>query len=244
MFARKSNSAAADASESFGWNSPKTFNCCRRCGGRSGPTRTRPARRTSGRPQTRSMSSVFIPRSRSSAYSVAEVLADGADKPDVREEARRQRKCTAEPPSIRSRSPNGVFTGVEGNRSDHDQAHRAGQGSQNLRLVGHRADKGPMTAMYVVRAPLLVLLDPVGRARLQRARVARNKVDEAWSGIDVQLKRRHDLVPNLVETSGLRRPRARDARPGDRGAGRGGGCRGAARRSSGRGEPHNGARRR
>ncbi|MDX6378377.1 MAG: LemA protein [Gaiellaceae bacterium] len=29
---------------------------------------------------------------------------------------------------------------------------------------------------------------------------ARNKVDEAWSGIDVQLKRRHDLIPNLVET--------------------------------------------
>ena len=29
---------------------------------------------------------------------------------------------------------------------------------------------------------------------------ARNKVDEAWSGIDVQLKRRHDLVPNLVES--------------------------------------------
>jgi LemA protein len=28
----------------------------------------------------------------------------------------------------------------------------------------------------------------------------RNRVDEAWSGIDVQLKRRHDLVPNLVET--------------------------------------------
>ncbi|MDP2653036.1 MAG: LemA family protein [Candidatus Omnitrophota bacterium] len=25
-------------------------------------------------------------------------------------------------------------------------------------------------------------------------------VKEAWSGIDVQLKRRHDLVPNLVET--------------------------------------------
>jgi LemA protein len=29
---------------------------------------------------------------------------------------------------------------------------------------------------------------------------ARNQVDEAWSGIDVQLKRRHDIVPNLVET--------------------------------------------
>jgi LemA protein len=29
---------------------------------------------------------------------------------------------------------------------------------------------------------------------------SRNRVNEAWSGIDVQLKRRHDLVPNLVET--------------------------------------------
>ena len=27
---------------------------------------------------------------------------------------------------------------------------------------------------------------------------AKNSVDEAWSGIDVQLKRRHDLIPNLV----------------------------------------------
>jgi LemA protein len=28
----------------------------------------------------------------------------------------------------------------------------------------------------------------------------KNRVDEAWSDIDVQLKRRHDLIPNLVET--------------------------------------------
>lgn len=28
----------------------------------------------------------------------------------------------------------------------------------------------------------------------------RNRVDEAWSGVDVQLARRHDLVPNLVAT--------------------------------------------
>jgi LemA protein len=29
---------------------------------------------------------------------------------------------------------------------------------------------------------------------------SRNRVDESWSGIDVQLKRRHDLIPNLVES--------------------------------------------
>ena len=29
----------------------------------------------------------------------------------------------------------------------------------------------------------------------------RNSVDNGWSQIDVQLKRRHDLIPNLVETA-------------------------------------------
>lgn len=29
---------------------------------------------------------------------------------------------------------------------------------------------------------------------------SRNRVDEAWSDIDVQLKRRYDLIPNLVST--------------------------------------------
>ena len=28
----------------------------------------------------------------------------------------------------------------------------------------------------------------------------RNRIDAAWAQIDVQLKRRHDLIPNLVET--------------------------------------------
>src|SRR5579862_4301604 len=28
----------------------------------------------------------------------------------------------------------------------------------------------------------------------------RNQVENAWKQIDVQLKRRHDLIPNLVET--------------------------------------------
>ena len=29
---------------------------------------------------------------------------------------------------------------------------------------------------------------------------ARNEVKNAWSSIDVQLKRRHDLIPNLIES--------------------------------------------
>lgn len=29
----------------------------------------------------------------------------------------------------------------------------------------------------------------------------RNQTDNAWSQIDVQLKRRHDLIPNLIETA-------------------------------------------
>ena len=28
----------------------------------------------------------------------------------------------------------------------------------------------------------------------------KNRVKEAWADIDVQLKRRHDLIPNLIET--------------------------------------------
>ena len=56
-----------------------------------------------------------------------------------------------------------------------------------------------MTAVYVVLAvlALVALWTVLAYNALVKSR---NKVDEAWSGIDVQLKRRHDLVPNLVET--------------------------------------------
>lgn len=33
-----------------------------------------------------------------------------------------------------------------------------------------------------------------------RMRTSSNRVDNAWSGVDVELRRRYDLVPNLVET--------------------------------------------
>jgi LemA protein len=56
-----------------------------------------------------------------------------------------------------------------------------------------------MTAMYVVLAAL-ALLALWSVLAYNSLVVSRNKVDESWSGIEVQLKRRHDLVPNLVET--------------------------------------------
>ena len=37
-------------------------------------------------------------------------------------------------------------------------------------------------------------------AMYNRLVTLRQRVKEAWSDIDVQLKRRHDLIPNLVET--------------------------------------------
>jgi len=37
-------------------------------------------------------------------------------------------------------------------------------------------------------------------ALYNRLIVLRNRVENAWAQIDVQLKRRYDLIPNLVET--------------------------------------------
>lgn len=54
-----------------------------------------------------------------------------------------------------------------------------------------------MTVLYVVLG--LLALTALAVVLIHNGLVAaRNRVDEAWSGIDVQLRRRHDLVPNLV----------------------------------------------
>jgi len=47
---------------------------------------------------------------------------------------------------------------------------------------------------------LLVIVGLMVVALYNRLVVLRNRVDNAWSQIDVQLKRRYDLIPNLVET--------------------------------------------
>jgi LemA protein len=57
-----------------------------------------------------------------------------------------------------------------------------------------------MTVVIIVIVAL-VLIGGLSWILIRNSMVgSRNRVDEAWSGIDVQLKRRHDLVPNLVET--------------------------------------------
>jgi LemA protein len=49
----------------------------------------------------------------------------------------------------------------------------------------------------VVAAPLILFVIAVYNSLVG----LRNQVDNAWSQIDVQLKRRHDLIPNIVETA-------------------------------------------
>lgn len=48
-------------------------------------------------------------------------------------------------------------------------------------------------------ATVIILIVGAGVLIFNRLVKTRNLVDEAWSGVDVQLKRRHDLIPNLVE---------------------------------------------
>ncbi|HEY0472365.1 MAG TPA: LemA family protein [Kribbella sp.] len=56
---------------------------------------------------------------------------------------------------------------------------------------------GIVVAVVLVVLALLVIFAIITFNRLV---TLRNRVDSAWAQIDVQLKRRHDLIPNLVET--------------------------------------------
>lgn len=56
----------------------------------------------------------------------------------------------------------------------------------------------PLLWIILIIIVLIVAIYITTYNGLQRSRVY---VDEAWSQIDVQLKRRNDLIPNLVETT-------------------------------------------
>lgn len=56
-----------------------------------------------------------------------------------------------------------------------------------------------MTILYVILGVVAVIV--IGVIALYNGLIRlKNRVDEAWSDIDVQLKRRYDLIPNLIET--------------------------------------------
>ena len=54
-----------------------------------------------------------------------------------------------------------------------------------------------LTMILLIAVAALVVIVIAAYNRLVRSRV---RVDEAWAQIDTQLQRRHDLIPNLVET--------------------------------------------
>jgi LemA protein len=53
-----------------------------------------------------------------------------------------------------------------------------------------------LIVVVIIALLLLVSLWPLFNGLVKR----RNRTQEAWSQIDVELKRRHDLIPNLVST--------------------------------------------
>ena len=54
----------------------------------------------------------------------------------------------------------------------------------------------PLLIILAVIAAIIIWLVAVYNGLIK----LKNRTDEAWSDIDVQLKRRYDLIPNLIET--------------------------------------------
>ena len=55
-------------------------------------------------------------------------------------------------------------------------------------------------SIYLIVGGIILLIVIVVGAIYNKLVGMRNRKDEAWSDIDVQLKRRYDLIPNLVNT--------------------------------------------
>jgi LemA protein len=54
--------------------------------------------------------------------------------------------------------------------------------------------------MWVIPLVIIVIIALIVVYYINRIVILSNRIDNAWSQIDVQLKKRADLVPNLVET--------------------------------------------
>src|SRR6266705_2467170 len=54
----------------------------------------------------------------------------------------------------------------------------------------------PLIIVIIIAGGILLVIAALYTSLVQ----LRVRADSAWSDIDVQLKRRHDLIPNLVET--------------------------------------------
>ncbi len=67
----------------------------------------------------------------------------------------------------------------------------------NLLVLGTKMDMILIGGVILV---VVVILVALYFSYYNRIRTYANQIDEAWAQIDVQLKKRFDLVPNLVET--------------------------------------------
>jgi LemA protein len=88
--------------------------------------------------------------------------------------------------------PDTCGSGIEGAQSEVAEIHhRSSKGSKGVESI--------MVALIVV-VVVVVLLAVALWAAFNGLIKKRNRTQEAWSEIDVELKRRHDLIPNLVTT--------------------------------------------
>jgi LemA protein len=68
-------------------------------------------------------------------------------------------------------------------------------------LTGYDARKFSGEGMTAYIALAVVVVIDLGNCLYNRLRTHKNQVENAFAQIDVQLKRRHDLIPNLVEVA-------------------------------------------
>jgi LemA protein len=66
-------------------------------------------------------------------------------------------------------------------------------------MFGNEKEDTMMAGLIVLGVLVVLILWFVGM--YNSLVLSRNQVQNAWAQIDVQLKRRHDLIPNLVETA-------------------------------------------